>query len=291
MTTNDNYIILNGDLRPASKPALSHNNRSFLYGDGLFETMHACGTEIQLANSHFQRLYRGMNVLKMEVDNQISQHKITSEISRLLQRMKLFKGTRIRLTVFRNADGHYAAKNKNCSYIIECTPLEYEHYNLNHKGLTIEIFSDISKPIGILSPYKTANSLIYVMAGIYSYDNGFDDVFILNEKGNIIESSHSNLFVVKNNLIYTPPIEEGCIAGVMRDYIINIAKQTTLQISDKTTISENILLDADEIFLTNAIEGIRWVGAFRNRRYFSKTAQLLCSTLNKKLFYKDLKGL
>jgi branched-subunit amino acid aminotransferase/4-amino-4-deoxychorismate lyase len=285
MTAKDIYIILNGDLVPASKPVLFHNNRSFLYGDGLFETMHACGTEIQLADSHFHRLYRGMNVLKMEVDSQISQQKITHEISRLLHRMKLFKGARIRLTVFRNTDGYYAAKSKSISYIIECTQLEHEHYNLNQKGLTVEIFRDISKPIEILSPYKTANSLLYVMAGIYSYDNGFDDVFILNEKGNIIESSHSNLFFVKNNSIYTPPIEQGCIAGVMRDFIFNITKQTALQINDKTTISENILLDADEIFLTNAIEGIRWVGAFRNRRYFSKTAQLLCAELNKKLFF------
>lgn len=284
MTDNEIYIICNGEIIPASKPVLFYNNRSFLYGDGLFETMHACGTEIQLVDSHFQRLYRGMSVLKMEIYNNISQQKITHEVSRLLQRMKMFKGARIRLTVFRNPDGYYAAKNKSVSYIIECSPLEYEHYHLNHKGLSIEIFKDLTKHAGILSPFKTTNSLLYVMAGIFSNDNGFDNSIVLNSKGNIIESSHSNIFIVMNDVIYTPSPEEGCIAGVMRESVLNLAKQLSIKTDTQAILTEKILLDADEIFLTNAIEGIRWVGAFRNRRYFSKTAQLLCIELNKSLF-------
>lgn len=284
MNEIERHIIYNGEILPFSNPVIFHNNRSFCYGDGLFETMHAFGTEIQFADDHFKRLYNGMEALKITITDTVAQNKVIREIKRLLNRDKLFGGTRIRLTIFRDSNGLYTPNQHNPAYIVECRPLEQDHYQLNQKGLSIDIYNKMVKQIGLLSSFKTANSLLNVMAGIYAREQGMDDVLVLNEKGNIIESTHSNIFLVKDNFLLTPSIEEGCVSGVMRAQILRIANGSGFIIEDKVNFSEKAILGADEIFLTNAIEGIRWVIAFRQRRYFNKVSKMLCEKLNKETF-------
>ena len=128
------------------------------------------------------------------------------------------------------------------------------------------------------------NSLINTMAGIWAKEHGFDDCLIINDRGQIIESFHSNLFIVKDNVIYSPALILGCVDGVMRTQILKIAREIGFSTNDNIQITESDLLGADEIFLTNAIEGIRWIGAFRQRRYFNKIAKQLCEHLNKNIF-------
>ena len=286
MAVFEKHIILNGEILPETLPSLHHNNRAFCYGDALFETMHAFGTEIQFANDHFQRLFNGLQVLKMEFTDELLPQKILREITRLLNRDKLFGGVRIRLTVFRNTGGLFKPQTNSTSYLIETKALDFEHYELNQKGLSIDVFTELRKYYNAFSAFKTANSLVNVMAGIWAKEQNLDDCLITNEKGAIIESYHSNLFLIKGNNIFTPAIEQGCIDGVMRNNIIKIASDTGMRIEQKIKLNEEALVEADEIFLTNAIEGIRWVGAFKQRRYFNKTSKMLCFKLNEMAFGK-----
>jgi branched-chain amino acid aminotransferase len=284
VTLPTQYINFDGKLILSSDPLFNQTNRAFAYGDGLFESMHAYGTEIQLADLHFTRLFNGMKTLKMEWNDDFNPSRLTKEISHLLNRNKLFKGTRVRLTIFRRNGGLYRPATNTISYIIESIPLESDFYKLNEKGLQIGVYEEIKKPINILSPYKTCNSIINVMAAIFSQKQGWDDCLITNETGQIIEGYHSNLFVIKNNFLYTPSIESGCVAGVMRQKIIEIAVRLGLKVNQKAIITESLLLEADEILLTNAIEGMRWVMAYKLRRYFNLTARKLNEELNNSVF-------
>ena len=284
MPDNPKHIIFNGEIVFSDVPHLFHNNRGFCYGDGIFETMHAFGTEIQFVDAHFERLYKGLKTLKIEVSETIAQQKIVREIVRLLNIEKLFNGVRLRLAVYRNSEGFYSPKQNLPAYIIACSSLENGHFELNHKGQSIDIFKEITKPVNSFSSFKTANSLVNTMAGIWTKEHGLDDCLILNDKGQIIEGFHSNLFIVKDNQIYTPSLILGCVNGIMRNQVLYAAQELGFATNENIQVSESALLDADEIFLTNAIEGIRWVGAFRQRRYFNKTAKLLCEQLNKQAF-------
>jgi branched-chain amino acid aminotransferase len=278
------YINYNGELITADAGLDYSLNRAFLYGDGLFESMHAFGLQVQLFDLHHQRLAAGMKALKLLPDEKLKKESLHFEIDRLLKRNKYFGGTRVRLTVFRKDGGLYSPETCNVSFVITANALQNKFYKINEKGYTIDIFTALRKSVNYLSPFKTCSSLMNVMAGIYCSENQLNDCLLLNEKNRIIESYHSNIFIVKDNILYTPDVDSGCIMGVMRETILGIAKQIEIKVVEVEGFVEKDLLLADEIFLTNAIEGIRWVLAFKNRRYYNRTAALLNDQLNTLMF-------
>ena len=153
---------------------------------------------------------------------------------------------------------------------------------MNKKGLEVGLFDEIEISFNILSPIKTCNSLPYILAGIYCNEHGFDDCFLLNNLGNIAESSNSNLFVLKNNILLTPLLSEACVDGTMRKNIIQIAKNNAYEIKE-TSIKIAAIKNADEVWLTNAIHGIRWVGKFEDRTFDNKIAKDFVKLLNEKI--------
>jgi branched-subunit amino acid aminotransferase/4-amino-4-deoxychorismate lyase len=278
------HILLNGEIIDASDPVLFHDNRLFCFGDGLSETMHAYGTNIQFSDSHFRRLYNGMRILKMEISDLIEKNKILREITRLLNRDKLFGGIRVRLSVYRDSKGFLMPEVNNVSYLVECTPLEPDTYQLNHTGYTIGIYPDMNKPITPMSNYVTANSLLGLMAAIYAKEQKYDDVLILNVNSGITECMQSNIFFVKNNILFTPGLSSGCVAGIMREQVISVAGMLKLEVRENNFMNEQNMIAADEVFLTNAVEGIRWVLAYKQRRYYNQITSLINDKLNKEVF-------
>jgi branched-chain amino acid aminotransferase len=122
------------------------------------------------------------------------------------------------------------------------------------------------------------------MAGIYKTENNLDECIILNTKGNIIEGISSNIFTVKENLIITPSIREGCLPGIMRQKVIELARKQGYVVQDEAIVQIQDIMAADEIFYTNAVKGIQWVVGFKQRRYFNKVSKSLIYELNKLSF-------
>ncbi len=280
------YISYNGQIIAAKEFGITINNRSFQYGDGLFETMHAVGSQVQFFYEHLERLVESMKVLKMEVPVRftIDTLGLQKEISKLLTKNKIFKGGRIRLSVFRRAGGLYTPKTSEVSYIVQALPLEQTYYELNTKGYIIDIYDEIPKPVNILSGIKTTSSLLYVMAGIYKKEKKLDECLLINETGNIVEGMSSNIFLIKEENIYTPPLRSGCLNGIMRKKVIELAKSEGFTVFDEVPIKLPDIMAADELFFTNAINGIRWVMGFKQRRYFNKITKILSQKLNEKVF-------
>ena len=275
----ERYLNYNGKFINALEPVLHSANRSFRYGDSLFETIRVVGRNIQFLDDHMNRLKSGMNILKMEIPSDYTTEQFFQQINLLIWENGIQSDARVRLTVFRNDGGFYTPLSNQVSYLIEIEAMEEVGYVLNQKGYTIDIFSEIKKAQGMLSSVKSANSLLYVLAGIYKTENKLDDCVVLNTKGNISEGISSNLFVVKNGALYTPLLEEGCIEGVMRKQIFKIARDNRIAVHE-VPLAVNVLLNSDEVFLTNAIQGIRWVGAYKGKRYFNTTSKLLNEKLN-----------
>ncbi|PIV58475.1 MAG: 4-amino-4-deoxychorismate lyase [Bacteroidetes bacterium CG02_land_8_20_14_3_00_31_25] len=273
------FVCYNGEFIPADKPIFYGTNRAFRYGDGLFETMRAMGTSTPFLNRHIERLKNSASILQFEIPENYTVLFFQKQITRLLNANKYFNGSKIRLSVFRKDGGNYLPHSNKIDYYIEATPLETNNFSLNAKGLIIVLFNEWKKPVNELSGLKTSNSLLYVKAASYAQSLKIDDCLLLNQFGNIIESSSSNLFVFTNNNLLTPSLTDGCLNGVMRQIIIQLALKEKITVYDDACINENDILNADEVFLTNAINGIRWVVAFKNRRYFCKIAKRLSAAL------------
>lgn len=277
------FINFNGDIIPAEQPVLTVANRGFKYGDGLFESMRLLKGKLMFAELHCERIRKGLKLLKMDSWSHVDTWFITEKVEELVRRNKTGPDARIRLTAFRNGEGLYNPTANNMAYVLEASKLTDSTYALNDKGLIIDVYDEITKPVNILSNLKTCNSLIYVLAGIFKNQNLLDEVIVLNNEGFLCESMSCNVFVVYDRKLYTPALNEGCIAGVMRQVIIKLAKENGIELVE-AQISPDILNEADEVFLTNAARGIQWVMGYNSKRYFNEVSRFLNEKLNN---YKD----
>lgn len=277
---NKQYVNIDGIMKLQDNFVIKSNNRAFKYGDALFETMFSSANKIPLFNRHIERLINSMKILKMEIPDKftINKDSLFYEITRLLNKNKLHKGARVRITVYRTGEGLYTPENNNISYLIDASGIENTEYKYNTQGIKIDIFTEILKPQNIFSNLKTTNTLLYILAGIYKKEARVDDVLLLNDNYNVIEALSSNIFIVKDNQVYTPNLEDGCVNGIMRNHIIYIAKKNNISIKYKPLTLEDIE-SAEEIFLTNSISGIKWVGGYLKKRYYNKISSLLASYL------------
>lgn len=274
----DKYCILNGHLISIYEPSVSFNNRAFRYGDSIFETIRICNNKIMFLRDHITRLKLGMTVLRMNLPAELNTENIQEFIRQLVRHNSHAPHVRVRLTVFRNEGGYYTPDTNDISFLIESEELPGP-YELNQKGYWVDIYADIKKSINKLSNIKSGNSLMYVMAGIAKQSMKLDECFLINENGTICESISSNIFVVKNGTLYTAPLSEGCVAGIMRKQIMSLATENKI-LTFESPITTYTLMNGDEIFLTNSIHGIQWVGQFKEKFYTNKLSLFFIDKLN-----------
>jgi len=273
------FINNNGAILPADKPTIQTGSRAFMYGDGLFESIRIIGgIPINLAN-HFRRLEDGAKAIHLRLPVYFTLDFLKSKIEELIQKSGITEGGKCRVSVDRMNGGTYFPETNEINYFIEVVPYTSNFFELNNKGLEIDIYQPLKKQNNFLANYKTKNGLMYIMAAIMAKEKGLDDYLITNEKSVILESSNSNLFIVSNGVLYTPSLEDGCIAGTMRMQIINLAIKHGIRVYECSILPQN-LLSADEIFFTNAIRGIVWVGGYRTKRYQNTIARKMQAYLN-----------
>lgn len=277
----EQFIIHNGKLLDVSKSGLSPRNRAFLFGDGLFESIKVVNGKPLFVNVHFSRLSEGMKALKINPESALTAEKLEGEIQQLIDHCEIKEGGRVRVTLFRNPGGYYLPSGEGYSYVVSLMADSRNKYLLNEEGLVVNLYTEVKKQITPLSFYKTINCLNYILASIYAEESKLDDALLVNEKDNIIESTNSNLFIVSNGVLYTPAISEGCVGGTMRMQIINLALENSIKVYE-CSLTPQHLLAADEMFLTNAIQGVKWVSGYRMKRYFHKMSDRLVEKLNDK---------
>jgi len=278
------YICLNGDFLKNNEPRIFTNNRAFRYGDALSEDIHAYATEPQFLKLHLDKLTGNMRSLSMEVPAFLSHQNIYSLIGSLLNKNRIFGGANVRITVYRTEGEDLIPLNNAVSWLIESFTLMSDKYVLNERGWTIGISGEFMKYPGKLSELPRFNSYLFLMAGMECKKSKLDSVILLNPSGRLVEAIHSNIFLVSGRSVFTPGIDQGCISGVMRKVVVDLAIESGYQVNDMSSLTPAALFDAEEVFLTNAIEGIRWAGAYQQTRYFNKTAKLLTTRLNEKAF-------
>jgi len=262
------YINFNGTIIRSDEPVISSDNRGFRYGDGIFETIRVVDNAIELSAYHFDRLFSGIQLLQFEKPA-YTREMLVEQINDLCRKNNHQSAARVRLVIFRGKGGLYDAENHIPNYIIESWPLADNNREINKEGLHIDIFPDGRKAIDVFSNLKSNNYLLYAMGALYAKKNNLGDCFILNSQERICDSTIANIFFIKNKTIFTPPLSEGCVAGVMRRHLMNKLSEAGFMVCEKETDIEWVR-HADEIFLTNSILGIRWVQFWGDQSFKNK---------------------
>lgn len=273
------YILFNDEFQATDTPILTSSNRGFKYGDGLFESMRMINNKLQFADLHSDRLTAGMKALKIDGYALMDDYFLRQKCADLAKRNKLNGNARFRLSVYRDGAGLYTPEKNKAGYVLEGTPLKASQYELNSKGLIIDVFDELTKPVNKFSNFKTSNALLYVMAGLFKSQNRLDEAMILNQHGFLCESISANVFVVYNKQIYTPALSEGCVSGVMRTAVMQLAKMHDITLIE-AQINPEVLKEAEEVFITNATQGIQWIMGYGRKRYFNEVSKFLIEKLN-----------
>ena len=258
------FFTYNDKIFKEGTSVIAPESRALRYGDGLFETIKVNNGIMQLREYHFERLFSGMETLLFQIPKHFTPAYLENKIAALFKKNQHNVFTRVRLMVFRGNGGLYGAENNFPNYIIQTWNIEPVK-ELNSNGLIIDVYLDAKKSCDKFSNIKSNNFLPYVMAALYAKNIKVNDCILLNTYDRICDTTIANIFVIKDNIISTPPLTEGCVSGVLRRFIIE-RLQIDFKIVEKP-ISMEDLQYADEVFLTNSIRGIRWVKQFQQYQY------------------------
>ena len=269
-----NYFNCNDKVLKEGALVVGADNRGLRYGDGLFETIKMIKGKLILEDEHFARLWKGMQTLQFEISKHFTPDKLKEEIE-LLAKKNNHTSARIRLNIYRGDGGLYDAKNHTPNYIIQTWLLPEGNGMWNSNGLVVGIYEDVKKTCDIISNIKHNNYLPYVLAALKAKKEKWNDAIILNTMGNICDSTIANIFIIKDGIISTPSLKEGCVAGIMRKKIIQELAATHFELIEKE-ITKDELISADEVFFTNSMYNIRWVQRIENKEYVT--------TITKKIY-------
>ena len=270
------YFIYNGKLCKEATAIVGANNRGLRYGDGLFETVKMQNGKLILEDAHFARLWKGMTVLGFEMPKHFTPEKLSEEILILAEKNGHKKNARVRLQVLRGDGGLYDAVNHLPNYIIQTWELAENNGELNSNGLELGIYREVKKSCDILSNLKHNNYLPYAMAALYAKKEKWNDAILLNSFERICDSTIANVFIIKNEEVFTPALSEGCVAGVMREHFIATLKTTAWKVNEAMITIDDVL-NADEIFLTNSNYNMRWVKSIGGAVYKNEVLQKIYS--------------
>lgn len=266
------FINYNGKLVEETTPVVSAGNRGLRFGDGLFETIKMLEGEIKLFDFHMDRMFAGLTLLHFEIPVHFTKDILKEEVTKLCRKNQVEKAARIRLNIFRGNGGLFDPENLKPNFLIEASPLPDNYLRLNENGLLVGVYPDALKSCDILANYKTNNYLPYVMAAFYAKHHRLNDCFVLNQHYRICDTTIANVFWVKEDVIFTTPLSEGCVAGVMRRNLLEKMPKAGYILKEEILSNAN-LENAGEIFLTNAAYGLRWVRQFKSTNYSNLLTQ------------------
>ncbi|GAB1259915.1 aminodeoxychorismate lyase [Aurantivibrio plasticivorans] len=249
---HNSFILVDDDLSDNIKAL----DRGLAYGDGLFETMRFSRGQVPLLEAHLARLERGCHVLSIVFNRDLVSRRLAKAIE-FLQRSEVSNAV-IKLILTRGVGGrgYSPAGCDNATTVIATfSQPEFPAYYVE-QGVDITVCSNTLSSSKSLAGIKHLNKLEYVLAAKEWGAEGFQEGLLCDNAGNIVEATSRNIFVVKKSCLYTPPIENCGVLGVLRERIL-------IEVCDLLGLSyyvENIRIDdvvsADEVFLCNSVTGI-----------------------------------
>jgi branched-chain amino acid aminotransferase len=271
-------INFNGD--SSVQENMLTQNRAFLYGDAVFETVKIVNSKILFLEDHYFRLMASMRILRMEIPMNFTMEYFEEQIVSVVKNNGFSNSARARITVYRNDGGFYLPITNNISFLIHTSFLENQSFVFETKECEVDLYKDFYISKQLLSTLKTTNKVINVTASIYANENSLDNCILLNDSKNVVEVLQGNIFMLQGNTLITPPLSEGCINGIMRKQVLTLAKKIEGLEIIEAVISPFDLQKADELFFTNVIKGIQSITKYRKKEFTTTIANVLIQKLN-----------
>lgn len=272
-------VNFNGLLVSSQEQSWS-NNRSFLYGDGIFETLKIVNQKVLFLEDHYFRLMASMRIVRMEIPMHFTMEYLEAQIIDTVNANQCSDSARVRITVYRNEGGYYLPETNQISFIIQATSMSNSLYSYEAISYEVDLYKDFYIAKQLLSTIKTTNKIIHVTGSIFAKENGFQNCLLLNDEKNVVEALQGNIFMLMDGKLITPPITDGCLNGILRKKILSLAKSIEYIALVEASISPFDLQKADEIFITNVIKGIQSVTKYRKKEYNTNLAKQLTEKLN-----------
>ncbi|MFY0592659.1 aminotransferase class IV [Roseivirga sp.] len=261
--------IFNSRIVNTNDHLIKTDDRSFCYGDGLFETIVTSTDRFSLIDFHIARLQRGCTIMEMEYPEILTRNYIEQSIEKLASQNNLNGGLKSKLRLWRNQGGLYAPTESSSSFYLQVSTSEPKVFDvLREIGLT----KDYKTQFSPISFAKTSNALTYVLAGVEKNKKHFDDIILCDTHGNLAESHIANLFWISDSKIYTPKLSTGCVSGVMRSFILKFLEEQNDAVIEVEAPIET-LKEATSIFTTNAA-GIRYYQHYNGGTYENPAGRL-----------------
>jgi branched-chain amino acid aminotransferase len=275
-------INYNGNIF-AESGLLLEQNRAFLYGDSIFDTVKTLNGKVLFCEDHYFRLMASLRVARMDIAMDFTLDYMESEIIKLTETLEKTPSYRVRISFYRKPGGRYLPATRETEFIITAEPINEALYSVNTQPYEVELYKDFYVAKQLLSTLKTNNRIINTMASIFADENDYNNCLLINDEKNVIEAIQGNLFMLSGGILITPPISDGCLNGVMRKQIIELAKKIEgIEVHEKS-ISPFELQKADELFITNVVMGIQPITKYRKKEYASAFSQELVKRLNAKV--------
>ena len=272
-------INFNGALLPSSDNLLQ-NNRAFLYGDGVFETVKIVDSKILFLEDHYFRLMSAMRIVRMEIPMNFTMEYLEEQILLTANRNNMATSARARITIYRNDGGNYLPETNTVTFLIKVSSLENQLYSIEKQSYEIDLYKDFYVTKQLLSTIKSTNKIINITGSIFANENGLDNCLLLNDSKNVIEALQGNLFMLIGNKLITPPLSEGCLNGIIRKQVLGLVKKMDNIEVVEEPISPFDLQKADELFITNVIKGIQPITQYRKKQYTTVFANEVLKKLN-----------
>ena len=272
-------INFNGNIQE-SNTVFNANNRGFLYGDAVFETVKVIGDSVLFAEDHYFRLMASMRICRMEIPMNFTLEFFEEQILEVCKTLERASSYRARITFYRVSDGFYLPKSNDVSFIVVAEALNSSKYFIDKRDYEVELYKDFHISKHLLSTLKTTNKMINITGSIFANENDYANCILLNDDKNVVEVLNGNIFMKVGNTIITPPIFDGCLNGIMRKQIINLIKKMDDFECIEKSISPFDLQKADELFVTNVIVGIQPITKYRKKTYPFEFSENLIEKLN-----------
>ena len=277
------HIIINGKKNKSNDPCISAYDRGFTLGHGLFETILINKGSIPLLEYHWKRFVTSIELIGIKLPFDLLE--LTNMINDLLHTNSLADvrvALRLTITDGISERGLLSNGNQEPTYILSMSQLP----NGLAKSMTATVVNTRRNEHSLSSRIKSISYLDNIIAKREAVSKGFDEAFLLNSISNLAEGAISNIFIVKNNNVLTPPIIDGALPGVTRHVILNSLNFDNIEVKEQH-INTDMLLDADEVFITNALLGVKPIRMINNKLLSNEfqIANLVSSSLKEKFNY------
>ncbi len=233
-------IFINNQFQEADNYLLESLMPGMMDSPGVFETLKVYNKRIFTYNEHLDRMSRGLKIYGYS--GKVKRKELLKIIYDLLS-INNFDNARVRVSIL--IKGNRLYKN------IVCVPIEERTRPTWDRGFNVKVFKE-PKNRTRLSNVKSLEYKIFLNAYLEAVKEGYDEVIFLNSKNTIVEGSRTNIFCFQKGCLYTPPIASGCLNGITRQKILEIAKDLGINIK-VGNISLKDLKASEEVFLTNSI--------------------------------------